>query len=134
MTKTAKRPERIEELPDRQEHMRKIALTRKLEHPEYAADDPTRTVNRPGSGYRFPRGAPDNDPRPGFGAANRWQTGIQRLKRPKMADRSPGRHRLRCSDDGVGIDAIVPIEVGDRAGLAEVLDAEGAHAMAADPA
>lgn len=52
MTKNTKRPDRTEELPDRQEHMRKIALIRKAEHPQYAADDPTRTVNRPGAGYR----------------------------------------------------------------------------------
>jgi len=52
MTKTAKLPERIEELPDRQEHMRKIALIRKLEHPEYAADDRTRAVDQPDGSYR----------------------------------------------------------------------------------
>lgn len=52
MTKNVKRVDRIEELSDRQEHMRKIALVRKLEHPEFAADDPTRSVDQPGGSYR----------------------------------------------------------------------------------
>jgi hypothetical protein len=45
MTGNAKMPDRIEELPDRREHMRKIMLIRKLEHPQYAPDDPTRTAD-----------------------------------------------------------------------------------------
>ena len=53
MTENPKQSNRIEELPDRQEHLRKIARRLKLDHPEYAADDPTRSVDRPGSGYRF---------------------------------------------------------------------------------
>lgn len=52
MTENPKQSDRIEELPDRIEHLRKIAKRLKLDHPEYAADDPTRTVDRPGSGYR----------------------------------------------------------------------------------
>jgi len=32
--------------------------------------------------------------------------------------------RLSRVDDGVGVDAVVAIEVGNRAGLAEMLDAE----------
>ena len=52
MTENPKQPGRIEELPDCIEHLRKIAKRLKLDHPEYAADDPTRTVNTPGSGYR----------------------------------------------------------------------------------
>ncbi len=52
MTGNPKRLDRIEELPDRQEHMRKIAKRLKLDHPQYAADDPERTVNWPGGGYR----------------------------------------------------------------------------------
>ena len=39
-----------------------------------------------------------------------------------------------CVDDGVGVDAVVAIEVVDRAGLAEVLDAERFDAMAAHAA
>jgi hypothetical protein len=53
MTKDRKLPERIEELPDRQAHMRKIALRIKLDHPEYAADDPTRSADAPSGGYRL---------------------------------------------------------------------------------
>lgn len=52
MTENPTQSDRIEEIPDRIEHLRKIAKRIKLDHPEYAADDPTRTVNRPGSGYR----------------------------------------------------------------------------------
>jgi hypothetical protein len=52
MTTNRKRSPRIEEMPDRLEHMRKIALIRKLEHPEYAADDPMRRVDQRDSGYR----------------------------------------------------------------------------------
>ena len=50
-----------------------------------------------------------------------------------MPDRPARRDRLRGGDDRVGVDAVVPVEVGERAGLAEMLDAERAHAMAVRP-
>lgn len=53
-----------------------------------------------------------------------------------MADRAAGRNRLCCRDDGIGVDAIVPIELGERARLAEVLDAQRACSVSgngADP-
>ena len=42
------------------------------------------------------------------------------------------RNGLRSGNDGVGVDAIVTIEIGKGAGLAEMLDAEWPHAMAVD--
>ena len=42
----------IDELPDRIEHRHKIARRLALDHPEYAVDDPSRTVNAAGGGYR----------------------------------------------------------------------------------
>src|SRR5580692_5620605 len=53
---------------------------------------------------------------------------------PEITDRPPRRDRLRRGDDGVGVDAVVAVEVLDRAGLAEMLDAERPHAMAVDGA
>ena len=47
------------------------------------------------------------------------------------------RDRLRRRQDAVGVDAVVAVEVGDRAGLAEMLDAERPRAVAvhgAEPA
>jgi hypothetical protein len=44
--------EPTEELPDRIAHRRKIAGRLALDSPEYAADDPPRTVDRAASGYR----------------------------------------------------------------------------------
>ena len=41
---------------------------------------------------------------------------------------------LRRIDDGVGVDAVMPVEVVDGAGLAEMLDAQGLDAMAAHAA
>ena len=38
------------------------------------------------------------------------------------------------ADDGFGVDAVVAVEIGDGAGLAEVLDAERADAMAVNAA
>jgi hypothetical protein len=35
-----------------------------------------------------------------------------------MPNRPPWRDRLRGGDDGVGVDAVVPVEFGERAGLA----------------
>src|SRR5258708_7787952 len=45
-----------------------------------------------------------------------------------------GGQRFRRVDDGVGVDAVVTVEVVDRAGLAELLDAERFDAMAAHTA
>src|SRR5665213_3843455 len=51
-----------------------------------------------------------------------------------MPDRTARRYRLRRADDRLGVDAIVVIEVGDRAGLAEMLDAQRPGAMPEDRA
>ena len=51
-----------------------------------------------------------------------------------MADRAARRDGLGGGDDGAGVDAVVGLEVGNRAGLAEMLDAERPHAVAADAA
>src|SRR5580704_135721 len=53
-----------------------------------------------------------------------------RSNNPEMPYRAPRRDRLRRGDDGVGVDAVVAVEVLDRAGLAEMLDAERSHAVA----
>ena len=55
---------------------------------------------------------------------------LRRSRRPEMPDRTPRRDGLGGGNDGVGVDAVVAVEVGDRAGLAEMLDAERPHAMA----
>ena len=44
-------------------------------------------------------------------------------QRAQVPDRAAGRDRLRRGDDGVGVDAVVPIKVGNGAGLAEMLNA-----------
>jgi hypothetical protein len=62
MTERTRRPDKIDELPDRIAHRRKVALRIKLDHPEYAADDPSRTVDGPGSGYRLYSGRSGKDP------------------------------------------------------------------------
>src|SRR6185437_9055227 len=62
------------------------------------------------------------------GEASTSQSG-QRLQ---MTDRAARRDGLRRGDDGIRVDAVVPVEVGERAGLAEMLDAERARAMAGD--
>src|SRR5262250_1608535 len=55
-------------------------------------------------------------------------------QRFEVPDR-PTRGQRRCRrDDGIGVDAVVPIKLRDRAGLPEMLDAERAHAMAVDGA
>ena len=51
-----------------------------------------------------------------------------------MADRAAWRNRLSRRNDGVGVDAIVPIELGERSRLAEMLDTEWTHAMASNSA
>src|SRR5580698_4560655 len=57
-----------------------------------------------------------------------------RSNNSEMTDRAPRRYRLGGGDDGVGVDAVVAVEVLDRAGLAEMLDAERPYAMAVDGA
>src|SRR3954468_21932457 len=51
-----------------------------------------------------------------------------------MQHRRAGGEAFGRIDDGVGVDAVVAVEVGDGAGLAELLDAERLNAMAADTA
>src|ERR1700726_5220336 len=51
-----------------------------------------------------------------------------------MQDRRTGSQGFRRIDDGVGIDAVVAIELANRAGLAEMLDAERLHPVTADAA
>ena len=53
---------------------------------------------------------------------------------PRCRIGRPGRDRLGGGDDGVGVDAVVAVEILDRAGLAEMLDAERPHAVAMDGA
>src|SRR5580704_6258380 len=55
-------------------------------------------------------------------------------RHPEITDRPTRRDRLRGGDDGVGVDAVVPVEVRDRAGLAEMLDTERPDLMAEDRA
>src|SRR6202035_3383272 len=59
---------------------------------------------------------------------------LQRSNNPEMPNRPPRRNCLGGGDDGVGVDAVVAVEVLDRAGLAEMLDAERPHAVAMDGA
>src|SRR5580704_19384618 len=61
-------------------------------------------------------------------------TRTARSNNPQMAYGPPRRDGLGGGDDGVGVDAVVAVEVIDRAGLAEMLDAERPHAMAVDGA
>ena len=44
---------KIDELPDRLAHLRKIAERIKLDQPEFAAGDPTRNAEVPEGGYRM---------------------------------------------------------------------------------
>src|SRR5262249_46381404 len=55
-------------------------------------------------------------------------------QRLEVADRAARGEGGGGRDDGVGVDAVVAIEVGDRAGLPEMLDPERAHAVAVDGA
>src|ERR1700728_4404892 len=48
--------------------------------------------------------------------------------------RTAGGDAFRRIDDGVGVDAMVAIEIVDRAGLAEMLDAQRFHAVTAHAA
>src|ERR1700733_11727105 len=52
------------------------------------------------------------------------------LRYTEIADRTARRDRLRRGDDGVGVNAIVPVEIGDRTGLAEMLDAKRPNLVA----
>ena len=47
-----------------------------------------------------------------------------------MPDRPPRRDGLRGGDNGVGVDAVMLVEIGEAPGLSEMLDAERARAMA----
>ena len=49
-----------------------------------------------------------------------------------MADRAAGRDCLRRRDDGIRIDAIVAIKIGQRAGLAEMLNTKWPHPVTGD--
>ena len=44
---------KIDELPDRLAHLRKIAERIKLDQPEFVADDPSRNAEVPEGGYRL---------------------------------------------------------------------------------
>ena len=50
-------------------------------------------------------------------------------QRAQMPDRPPGRQCLRGRDDRLAVDAVMAIEIRDRAGLAEMLDAQRARAV-----
>src|SRR5690606_38376688 len=58
------------------------------------------------------------------------RAGGQFLYGAQVADRSAGRERLGGADDALRVDAVMAIELGDRAGLAEMLDAERTGAVA----
>ena len=49
-----------------------------------------------------------------------------------MPDRTAGNDCFGSSDDPGSIDAEVPVEIGDRAGLTEMLDSQRAGAVAMD--
>src|SRR5580692_7209150 len=57
-----------------------------------------------------------------------------RSNNSEITNRPPRRDGFGGGDDGVGVDAVVAVEVLDRAGLAEMLDAERPHPMALDRA
>lgn len=44
--------QKIDNLPDRREHLRKIASRIAMDQPEFAADDPDRNAEVPEGGYR----------------------------------------------------------------------------------
>ena len=50
-----------------------------------------------------------------------------------MPDRPSGRKALRGGDDRARVDAMRPVEIGDRARLPEMFDAERARAMTPTP-
>lgn len=51
-----------------------------------------------------------------------------------MANWGTGRDLLRRRHDRIRIDAVMPVEVSDRTGLAEMFDPERTNAMAVDRA
>ena len=51
-----------------------------------------------------------------------------------MTDRPAWRDGFGSSNDGVRVDAVVGVEILDRAGLPEMLDTERTHAMTGDRA
>ena len=54
------------------------------------------------------------------------------LDRPQIPDRPAGCDGLGGGDDGLCVNAEMTIEVGDRAGLAEMLDAQRTRPMSVD--
>ena len=56
------------------------------------------------------------------------------LRGAEIADWAPWGDHLRRGNDGIGIDPIVPVEVGDGTRLAEMLDTEWPDAVAVDRA
>src|SRR4029077_2170163 len=48
----------------------------------------------------------------------------------EIADRGAGCDHLRSGNDGAGVYAIVPVQLVNRPGLAEMLDAQWANAVA----
>ena len=51
-----------------------------------------------------------------------------------MTDRAARCDGLCRRDDRVGIDAVVPVELGERSGLSEMLDAQRSRPVAGDRA
>ena len=51
-----------------------------------------------------------------------------------MPDWPSWRDRLRGRDDGIGVDAVVPVKLGERSGLAEVFNTKRPRAVAGDRA
>src|SRR5689334_12819986 len=47
-----------------------------------------------------------------------------------MPDRTAGRNRLCRRDDGIGVDAVMPVKLAKRSGLSEVLNTERPYPMA----
>jgi hypothetical protein len=51
---------------------------------------------------------------------------------PQIANRAPERCCIGCMNDGIGVNAMVTIEIGDSASLSKVLDAEPFGAVPID--
>src|SRR5689334_14848512 len=66
---------------------------------------------------------------PGSGETVQGFPELHSANRAQMADGTAGGDGLGGADDGLGVDAVVAVEIGDGAGLAKVLDAKGADAM-----
>jgi hypothetical protein len=60
------------------------------------------------------------------------QTASTLSQKLELPNRPPGRHRLGGRDDRPGVEAVVTVKLGDGAGLAEMLDSEGAGAVTGD--